>query len=571
MIQHPRKIAQFLVFILPFVFAPVTLNAQGTSASSDSPADNHQPASISGTVLSADTGEALKKADVILEINGDTHADRRVCVTGADGKFSFQDLPAGTYTLILVHDGYIPKDYGSDSYSLGQPSGLLVLAAGQNVTDVIVRLQKYAVVWGRVVDEDGDPVRNVTVQLVRRVTRKGKSAIREDIGQGNTNDLGEYRLFDLMPGRYYVRVNPELDQNFNHITIVSSPESKDKVGKGYVTTYYPGVTDSSRATEIELKPGDEISSIDIALLRSRTYTVRGRVIDQSGVGHYGSHLIKILSEAEPESITFQPHEDSKDGSFELGGLLPGTYMLEASVLGENSEAVSGYAPILISDADITSASVVINRPASIHGRITMEGGEMPESLTIELSSMDNIFLRDVQAEVKPNGTFEFPHLNESKYQLAVLLNCAECYLKSARMNGVDILAQGLEVSANTPGSVELVLSRRAGKADIQVTREDGQPATDATVLLVPDPPFRDRPPRYKTGTTDLHGEILIRGVAPGGYRAFAFQRIPDDADIAAPEFILPFEFKGEALTIDENGNKTLHLKLISTESQAPSK
>jgi protocatechuate 3,4-dioxygenase beta subunit len=391
------------------------------------------------------------------------------------------------------------------------------------------------------------------------------------VGERHTNDLGEYRLFDLMPGHYYIRVKPSEEQN-DYLTAIRPASEADKAhARGYVTTYYPGVADSSRATEIDLKPGDEISAVDITLVRSRTYNIHGRVIDQSGLGVGGRHTIKVLPEAEPESTGLKDWEDANDGSFEIDGLVPGNYMVAASALEENAEAVSGFARVTVTEGDLDSVSVVINRPAVIHGRIAAEGGPLPEGLAIELSSRDNAFLRNLETEVKPNATFEFPHLNEGIYQLAVIIASPDWYLKWARMNGVDILAKGLEVSSHSPGSVELVLSRRAGTIDVVTSREDGSTAPDATVLLVPDPPFRERSTRYKQGTTDIHGETKIRGVAPGGYRAFAFQTIPDSTDVTDPDFILPFEFKGERFSLDESEKKTLHLKLISIDSDSISK
>jgi len=59
-----------------------------------------------------------------------------------------------------------------------------------------------AVITGRVVDEDGDPLPNFEVGLLRKLPGKSRepAVTRND----RTNDLGEYRLFGLAPGRYFV-------------------------------------------------------------------------------------------------------------------------------------------------------------------------------------------------------------------------------------------------------------------------------------------------------------------------------------------------------------------------------
>src|SRR6185369_16666479 len=64
------------------------------------------------------------------------------------------------------------------------------------------------VISGRVVDDDGHPMRDIEVQALVAVYEAGE---RRVVPQGNlatTNDRGEFRLFWLPPGNYYVEVNP---------------------------------------------------------------------------------------------------------------------------------------------------------------------------------------------------------------------------------------------------------------------------------------------------------------------------------------------------------------------------
>jgi hypothetical protein len=82
-----------------------------------------------------------------------------------------------------------------------------------------------------------------------------------------TNDRGEYRMFGLPAGEYYIRVeNPGV-----------APEGANV----YVSrTYFPGTDDLSSATPILLKEGQGATDIHLDIPRSsRGFTVSGTVIN----------------------------------------------------------------------------------------------------------------------------------------------------------------------------------------------------------------------------------------------------------------------------------------------------
>ena len=89
-------------------------------------------------------------------------------------------------------------------------------------------------------------------------------------GGGNTNDLGEYRIFGLAPGRYFLSAT-------SGQTPVA-PQTDDE----YVTTFFPRTTDAAAAGPIDVAPGAQLRNIDVTLARMHTVTVRGRVINEVG-------------------------------------------------------------------------------------------------------------------------------------------------------------------------------------------------------------------------------------------------------------------------------------------------
>src|SRR5262245_24629573 len=64
------------------------------------------------------------------------------------------------------------------------------------------------VIAGRVVDDDGRPMRGVRVRALVRASRDGPSEMTPRGNTSTTNDRGEFRLFWLEPGAYYILINP---------------------------------------------------------------------------------------------------------------------------------------------------------------------------------------------------------------------------------------------------------------------------------------------------------------------------------------------------------------------------
>jgi hypothetical protein len=527
---------------------------------------------VAGIVLRAATGEPLKRARATLVSQVEQHPHSLVAITDASGHFSVEKVPPGCYTMEVERVGYVSQSYGQDGPD--KPGATLTLEPGKKMTDLLFRLQSASVIAGHVHDEDGEPAQDVNVEVLRRTYSSGKIEVGA-VGGATTNDRGEYRVFGLAPGRFYVRATMQsgLALFFSSFDGESVSESSPQhVATSYAPTYYPGTTDLNRAIALELRVGEEIPEIDLSLSLNRTYRVRGHVATAIGAEPPGNIGVTLLprDESTPSGSDFrQGSADAKTGEFEITGVPPGSYALVAFCQDEG-KLRTAFEDIDVQDANVDGVSIIFRPGIDIPGHVDFEGkAEADAQLTVGLVGRDRMFFGSREAPVKSDGSFLLSGVGDGDYSVHVGSSCTTCYLKSAAAGGADILQQGLRISSGAaPPSIEIVYSNETGTVNGVVTRQDGLPAAGALVVLVPDPPFRKDSERYERETTDQYGAFTIRGVPPGNYKAFAWEKIEEGA-YEDPEFLKPVEKMGESVEVQENGKKTLQLKLIPATSGQP--
>jgi protocatechuate 3,4-dioxygenase beta subunit len=545
-----------------------TCLVQQPIASQSSSSENDQSCTIAGTVLSANTGEPLKKAHVVLRRQGDEPNKQPLTgTTDASGHFSIDKIPADRYDLVIGRANYLDMQYGQDQPD--KPGAILSLAPGQKITDLLFRLHRTAVITGRILDEDGDPVREAEVVAGARTMVRGKAKI--DFGEStSTNDLGEYRVADLAPGRYLIVANPpRLSRRWN----------SSEHGDDYVPTYYPGATDSVRASTIEVKSGDEITGIDLVFaskLPTRTYQVHGRILNSLGEDSDARIIVMLYPRGNRDLDLASDDKgatiDKKTGIFEIKDVAPGQYVAVAISFGEARwHRATQNVDVIASDVD--GVSLVLTRGIDIPVRVTLEGKSAASAdITVSLDPSANEtsinFAAERRAAEQHDGSFVLKEVGDGSYSLEVYSKCRECYLKSARGNGVDLLEQGVQVaSGEAPSPIALVYSSNSGTLTGAVTNKNDLPAPGALVVLVPDSSSHQKPERYKTSTTDQYGHFEIRGVPPGHYQAFAWEKADEDS-YGDPDFRKPFESMAESFDIAGNEQKSVQLKMIAATDSA---
>ena len=164
------------------------------------------------------------------------------------------------------------------------------VAEDQHVEGVAIQLLPLGVVSGHVLDDDGDPIARAQIAVLRSVY--GPQGKRFNlVVSSESNDLGEFEVINLRPGRYYLKVVAPLPQNIPPHTRWTHPQ------QAYPITFYPNAREASQATATMVGPGAHVSNLDFRLRKMPAYHIRGTVIRESA----GPDSVDDLRIETPES------------------------------------------------------------------------------------------------------------------------------------------------------------------------------------------------------------------------------------------------------------------------------
>lgn len=248
---------------------------------------------------------------------------------------------------------------------------------------------------------------------------------------------------------------------------------------------------------------------------------------------------------------------------------PDLTVLSASIMSEGRQCI-GHQALQVTDSDLDSVSLSVAPGVQIRGQVHLEGSLNSDLSGYSISlSPDNLrgpFNYGVYDPIMADGSFVLKNVYDGNYQIFVGGLPDNAFIKSARLDGVDVLTAGVNIDAKqTPGSLDVVISPNGASVD-GVISKDQQPFPGATVAIVPDPPHRSERRLFKSTTTDQNGHFTLPGLAPGDYKVFAFEKIESGA-YTSPDFLQPYENSGESVHVTEGSHNTVQVDLIPASDQ----
>ena len=503
--------------------------------------------------------------------------------TGANGMAVFEKLPSGPYRIQVDREGYMATPPAPSNVGSPAPAAFATATAGPQPVDISVLLSPFGSISGRVFDAYGVPMANARVLAGSIGYRDGRRAYIQQSSSA-PDGQGNYVLTPLGSGEYYVRLEPSILR-----------------GSGF---YYPGVPDSDSAIRIPVQAGQQIVGIDFSMTNSPTFKVSGTVVNLPA---------RTLANGQPDntvpSMSFasaDPHNADtqaapllpngrrgSNGEFELtlpSGLwdvFPVINMrvptlaavantptpLPAPIPGMPLYA-TGRVRVFVSDKDVENVTVKIEA-SDVNGHIVFEGGTpvpTPNPMRIGLLPLDNTpspLVSHVRTAQSPDaaGAFSFASVPPGRYGLQLLPIPPPFYVADVRVGSKSIFDDGAIVVGNEPvGPVEVTL--RSDGGTVQVTTKTpvnpiGPVLPGPRFVLIPAAPHQQNFLLYKNAAPiRLTTLTTISNVAPGDYKVFAFEVLPQGGAEQNAEFMATYESLGVPVHVNANDTVSVQVPWI---------
>jgi protocatechuate 3,4-dioxygenase beta subunit len=487
-----------------------------------------QPASVEGVVSNALTGEPLRYVHVSLRAAEAKYG----AITTAEGHFSIASITPGAYALTAERNGYLPPQ-----------TVPLSLKPDDHKRDLALKMMPAAVISGRVVDENGDPLEGVTVRTIRG----------EPAGADRTNDNGEFRVAALCPGKYLLRAARDIDGTQPEIRSDGTTEVY------YGPTYYPGVVSASMAVAVEAKAGVESSEVEIRLVRQPIVRVSGKVTGAVPYDLRNAYVLADYVDPAPKDrwgdwvtdysgrVRLRP-----DGGFTFWRVPPGPQRLTAQFVGKANQGLrSAPLDIVAADSNIENLDLAIVAPFELTGSID---GWSAAAGKLHLMPLGRPAPEEIVAGIAAAGAFHLERVQPDQYRVTIPDLPDNLYIKRLRLGALDMPEGILDVRRGASGDpLTIEISTAAARISGTVSDSNG-PVSGALVALFPEGHHPDQLRILIRSGSD--GAYSIRGLAPGKY---AILTLPPQE----PEAVARYHQNAEIIELNEGDAILKDLKLPS--------
>jgi hypothetical protein len=510
--------------------------------------------SISGIVVSATTGTPLDRADVTLSTGGQNGSQVADTVSGENGRFRFDGLEAGLYSIEGYRRGYIAGGYQEhDGYSTG-----IVIGRSLDTSGLRLALEPTAVIGGTVTDDSGEPVAGAQVRLFRQDQRNGEERI---IGTQTSisDDTGAYEFSRVRAGTFFITVSaspwyafhasPKTDSNGN--LLPADQQKHSPLDVAYSTTFYENGTDSDSATPIPVKAGDHVeANFSLHAVPAIHIQVRLQAPGDNRMMPMPQLMQPMFgSDESMPSSEFTVGTPSSGIVADFTGIAPGHYLLrQPGQRGEGNRTAS-VDLALNQSVDMATASA---SGVEVTGKIAMASGEkLPERTHIWLVSSDTGQARTGDA-VAEDGSFTLHSIAPGSYDVQVASEETPVSILQMMASGAD--AQGNRITvAGQPVLLAATLAHGTTTID-GYARQSGKPMGGAMILLVPrNAALHDL---YRRDQSNTDGSFTLNRVVPGDYTLVAIDN-GWTLEWVRPEVMAPY--LGRGVPVRVTGQRTLEL------------
>jgi hypothetical protein len=529
--------------------------------------------------------------------------DTRTVTTDLDGRYDVTNLPPGRYSISASKSSFIGLSYGQTRPTI--PAQTLTLTDKQSADGVDLLILRGAAITGRVMDDFGDPVSGVQVMALRAQFQQGQQRLMPFGQRATTNDIGEYRLYALPGGAYYVAAMP---QALPTVVNGAVPTSEERTGLAAV--FYPGATDPSTAVKVSVTPGQTLSEINFPLVGTRLSQVSGMAVDSQGRPMTAGN-VSATRRGRVQGLPTHSGPLRADGTFIIPNVPPGDYTLRANARPPQPppppapgvprppppQPEVATAVVSVTGSDVSGIRLVPAAPATVSGRVVFDSPTAAASLKAATIRVNAALLANSNEDapsgaqnprlnpppvLKDDFTFDDLRLAPGLYMLRPSIPGGGLppssttsttsttgampppgwMLKSLRVNGTDVTNTGLELRpGDSVTGVEIEMTNRPPQISGTVTAGTAPAAGFSVIVFAQDRELWTMPGPGLSAMmrTDQNGQFLTRNLRPGRYYILAVYELEQGAS-GDPEFLLNATARATAFTLADGETKTLDLR-----------
>jgi protocatechuate 3,4-dioxygenase beta subunit len=512
---------------------------QSPAAQSQTNSEKQRAATISGRVIL--NGEPLGSVTIqFLPKRGSVQTGLEEplrAVADEQGRYRITGIPAGIYRVDILSDEFLIV--GGLGYIKQHKISVL---EGENVEQFDLVLKQVGAITGRVTNANGRPLTRQAIELTR-IGDDGEPlsspydpaapSLTVVVGSGYafeqtsfsysptfmmTDEQGVYRVALLPEGRYLVSAGMT---RLARMTMDTAP------GVYYPKTYYPGVSDPSKARVVEVRRGMETAGVDILIAKAmKTHNIKGRVVNaETGnpvegvtIGYTGGKSVR----------------SNADGIFQFQGVFPGKYQIY-SVTGGTNDYFSEPVLCEITDGDVDGVEVKLQLGGSIGGEVIIDGANDPIALaaqaklsriSIECVSKDTqgVGLQRWTTRVKADGSFRIGSVRPGKIYLYLeqMPSSGVFWLNRVELGGQGerIISDGLQIGpGENVSNVRVIISygRITLRGEVKIIGGDLPPHMRIYPYIYRLNNSKPESRNTKSAFVDARGQFAFSNLIPGEY------------------------------------------------------
>jgi hypothetical protein len=387
-----------------------------------------------------------------------------------------------------------------------------------------------------------------------------------------SDDLGQFRLYGLMPGEYVVSAV------VRQMAMALGPGSANDSSEGFAPTFYPGTINVADAQPVTLGLGQELT-LHIPLSAARMARVSGSVVDSQGKPAAGAMVMLRSGTGSGPMMAMVAGQVGPNGNFTLSNVPPGEHLLDVrpTPRGGGSGAEFASVPLTIANENIAGLRITTGPGATIKGRVVFEGtasrtgGLGPLRVVAQAEDLQTPFGMGMMfgggangdGSIADDGAFELGGVSGS---VLFRLNAPATWtLKSVTIQGEDMtdvpyVFKGAQILSD----VVIVMTDKLTEISGGVTDTRGRSVSDYVVVLLPSEAKAGAAATRFTRAIrpDQQGSYSVRGLPPGEYLAAAVEALEQGREWD-PEFQGRVRDVGRRVTLTEGQSMTVDLKLTA--------